>query len=69
MENVSTGYLYDVVSISEDINEYKNLLYGIKYSDNTYIILNTALEDISSVSYILRGQFIYITIIIWRFYK
>ena len=41
----------------------KNLIYGISYSDNTYIILNTPLEDVNSTTYILRGQLIYITLI------
>ena len=53
-----------IIRVNNPINNSKNLLYGIKYSGNTYIILNTTLEDVSSVSYILRGQFIYITIII-----
>ncbi len=42
----------------------KSLLYGIAYSDNTYIILNTTLEDVNSTSNILTGQLIYITILV-----
>lgn len=42
----------------------RSLLYGISYSDNTYIILNTTLEDVNSTSNILTGQLIYITIFV-----
>ena len=49
--------------IRNPLNNTKSLLYGISYSDNTYIILNTHLEDVNSTTYILRGQLIYITLI------
>lgn len=45
-------------------NKSKSLLYGINYSNNTYIILNTNLEDVNSTSNILTGQLIYITILV-----
>ena len=46
MENVSTGYLYDVVSRSEDINEYKNLLYGIADQKKEWIqIIDRIVRD------------------------
>ena len=52
------------MSLNNPNNNSKNLFYGIKYSDNTNIILNTSLEDVNSVSYALRGQFIYITMVL-----
>ena len=58
--------IYDKTKIEilrSPLTNTKNLIYGIAYSDNTYIILNTPLEDVNSTTHILRGQLIYITLI------
>ena len=46
MDNISTGYLYDVVSRSEDIDEYKKLLYGIADQKKEWIqIIDKIVKD------------------------
>lgn len=42
----------------------KSLIYGIKVDDDTYIMLNTKLEDVNSTTYVLRNQLIYITLLV-----
>lgn len=52
-----------IETLRSPLTNTKNLIYGIAYSDNAYIILNTPLEDVNSTTHILRGQLIYITLI------
>ncbi len=54
----------EIVKLNNPVNNSKSILYNIKLSENEYIFLNTALEDVNSTTSILRGQLIYITLTI-----
>ena len=60
----NSGNNHDIVKIDDPRYGTKSILYGLKMDNDTYIILNTKLEDVNSTTYILRGQLIYITLIV-----
>lgn len=54
----------EIIKLNNPINKTRSILYNIKTENNEFIILNTALEDVNSTTSILKGQLIYITMII-----
>lgn len=44
--------------------ESKALLYGVRVTDNSYVFLFTMLSDVNSNSMAIKGQLIYITIVV-----
>ena len=54
----------EIIKLNDPTNNSKSLMYNLKLSNNEYIILNTALEDVNSTTSILKNQLIYITLIV-----
>ncbi|MBQ3021266.1 MAG: HAMP domain-containing histidine kinase [Bacilli bacterium] len=54
----------EIIKLNNPLNNSKSILYSIKLSDNGYVFLNTALEDVDSTTSVLRNQLIYITMLI-----
>ena len=54
----------ELVKIDDPRYNTKSLIYGIRIDNDTYILLNTKIEDVNSTTYVLRGQLIYITILV-----
>lgn len=54
----------EIIKLNDPINKTKSILYNLKLSNNEYIVLNTALEDVNTTTSVLRSQLIYITLII-----
>ncbi len=46
------------------LSNNKTIIYGIRVDHDTYVILNTDINDVGTTNYILRGQLIYITLIV-----
>ena len=57
----------EIIKLNNSANNSKSILYNIKLSNNEYIFLNTALEDVNSTTSILTSQLIYIVLIIILF--
>lgn len=53
-----------LIKLEDPKNNIKTILYGIRVNNDTFVILNSKIEDIGSTNYILRGQLIYITLIV-----
>ena len=60
---ILTSSKNSIIRVINPKYDSKSIIYGIHYSDDIYILLNTKLEDVNSTTYILRGQLIYITLI------
>lgn len=60
---ILTSSKNSIIRVINPKYDSKSIVYGIHYSDDIYILLNTKLEDVNSTTYILRGQLIYITLI------
>ena len=45
-------------------NKEKSIVYAVNLGNSTYAYLNTSLEDLGTTTAVLRGQLIYITIIV-----
>lgn len=60
---ILTSNKNSIIRVINPKYDSKSIIYGIHYSDDIYILLNTKLEDVNSTTYILRGQLIYITLI------
>lgn len=54
----------EIIKLNDPTNKTRSILYNLKLSNNEYIVLNTALEDVNSTTSVLRSQLIYITLII-----
>ena len=54
----------EMIKLNNPLNNSKSILYNIKLSNNEYIFLNTALEDVNSTTSILTNQLIYVTFIV-----
>lgn len=54
----------EIIKLNDPTNKTRSILYNIKTENNEFIILNTALEDVNSTTSVLRGQLIYITLIV-----
>lgn len=59
---ISNNKTKEIIKLNNPLNNSKSILYNLKLSDNEYIFMNTALEDVNSTTSILRGQLIYITL-------
>ena len=53
-----------LIKLEDPKNNIKTILYGIRVNNDTFVILNSKIEDIGTTNYILRGQLIYITLIV-----
>ncbi len=53
-----------LLTIENPANNSKSLIYGLRLDDNSYIFLNTKLEDVTSTTSILVNQLIYLTLIV-----
>lgn len=53
----------EVIKLNNPNNDSKSIMYNIKVSDG-YLFLNTSLEDVDSITSILRNKLIYVTLII-----
>ena len=53
----------EIINLLNPTNNTKSILYNVKIN-NGYVFLNTSLEDVNSTTSILRGQLIYITLIV-----
>ena len=53
----------EIIKLTNPRNNTKSILYNIKLN-NSYVFLNTSLEDVNSTTSALRGQLIYITLIV-----
>lgn len=62
-EKILSSTKNTIIRVINPKYDSKSIIYGIHYDDNIYILLNTKLEDVNSTTYILRGQLIYITLI------
>ena len=60
---ILTSSKNSIIRVINPKYDSKSIIYGIHYSNDIYILLNTKLEDVNSTTYILRGQLIYITLI------
>ena len=60
---ILTSSKNSIIRVINPKYDSKSIIYGIHYSDDIYILLSTKLEDVNSTTYILRGQLIYITLI------
>ena len=54
----------ELIKIDDPRYNTKSILYKVKIDNDTYVILNTKIEDINSTTYILRGQLIYVTLLV-----
>lgn len=54
----------EIIKLKDPTNKTRSILYNLKTENNEFIILNTALEDVNSTTSVLRGQLIYITLIV-----
>ena len=54
----------EMIKLNNPLNNSKSLLYSIKLSNNEFIFLNAALEDVNSTTSILTNQLIYVTFIV-----
>ena len=61
---ISNSKNKDFIKIDDPRNNTKSILYGVKIDNDTYVILNTKLEDVNSTTYVLKGQLIYITLLV-----
>lgn len=46
------------------LSDSKTIIYGVRVNNDTYVILNTKINDVGTTNYILRSQLIYITLIV-----
>ncbi len=53
----------EVIKLNNPNNDSKSIMYNIKVNDG-YLFLNTSLEDVDSITSILRNKLIYVTMII-----
>ncbi len=53
----------EIIKLVNPNNNSKSILYNLK-TYNGYLFLNTSLEDVNSTTSVLRGQLIYITLIV-----
>lgn len=61
---ITSSKTKEIIKLNDPTNKTRSILYNIKTENNEYIILNTALEDVNSTTSVLRGQLIYITLIV-----
>jgi len=63
-ELLNSATTKELIRIDDPRYNTKSILYGVRLNSDTYVILNTKIEDINSTTYILRNQLIYITLIV-----
>ncbi len=63
-ELLHSNKVKELIKIDDSRYNTKSLLYGVRIDNDTYIIMNTKIEDVNSTTYILRNRLIYITIIV-----
>ena len=68
IKNIITNFIdgdksKEVIKLNNPNNDSKSIMYNIKVSDG-YLFLNTSLEDVDSITSILRNKLIYVTLII-----
>lgn len=61
---ITSSKTKEIIKLNDPTNKTRSILYNLKTENNEYIILNTALEDVNSTTSVLRGQLIYITLIV-----
>lgn len=53
-----------LIKITDSRYNTESIIYGVKIDNDTYVILNTKIEDVNSTTYWLKSELIYITLLV-----
>ena len=55
---------YNLIKIPNPKDNIKSIIYGLRFNNDTLVLLNTQIEDINTANNLIRSQLIYITFIV-----